>query len=444
MTIESSILILGGGPAGGAVALGLRRLGYEVTLVSESRPFLAVEGINETAITQMRRAGFSFALRGLPDPVAKLVSWNGVVDHDRTERLVNRNEMDNGVLLDLQSTGVHVIEGCAGKITAFGNGYQVDVESDGRNMLIPARFLVEARGRGAPCQGLKRQRGEETISLLQYRQGDSSEVGSVVESFDRGWAWLASWSDGTRYLQLSLDASLSELQDKASIPKLFANELAKLKHADSFLRDTRPVGLIHARSSTPVLCNEAVSENWIRVGDAAMASDPMAGPGIAQALSSAIEAPAVINTLIQKPERIELAKRYYQDMINHHFERFGRSGRDRYNNEQRWSDSSFWSSRRSWPDTEPQISRTEPDSICISRRPVNKSGLISEEDVVVTNDQPLGILGIDGMPLAPVVRAIQHRKSHESIEACLLREVGVPAEKCAPLAQWLYNQKWVA
>ena len=39
-----TILILGAGPAGAAVALGLRRLGYPVTLVSDWRRFPALEG----------------------------------------------------------------------------------------------------------------------------------------------------------------------------------------------------------------------------------------------------------------------------------------------------------------------------------------------------------------------------------------------------------------
>ena len=39
------IVILGGGPAGCTVALGLKRLGYRVTLITAARPFDAIEGI---------------------------------------------------------------------------------------------------------------------------------------------------------------------------------------------------------------------------------------------------------------------------------------------------------------------------------------------------------------------------------------------------------------
>jgi 2-polyprenyl-6-methoxyphenol hydroxylase-like FAD-dependent oxidoreductase len=47
----SAILILGAGPAGAAVALGLRRLGYDVTLVSDWRRFAALEGVSVRLLT---------------------------------------------------------------------------------------------------------------------------------------------------------------------------------------------------------------------------------------------------------------------------------------------------------------------------------------------------------------------------------------------------------
>lgn len=58
--------------------------------------------------------------------------------------------------------------------------------------------------------------------------------------------------------------------------------------------------------------HEVAGINWLRVGDAAMAVDLLSGNGIFQSLSSALQAPAVINTLLQRPERAELARRFQQ------------------------------------------------------------------------------------------------------------------------------------
>ncbi|WP_296055020.1 hypothetical protein [uncultured Amphritea sp.] len=43
------------------------------------------------------------------------------------------------------------------------------------------------------------------------------------------------------------------------------------------------------------------------------------------------------------------------------------------------------------------------------RMPVVSNGLIEEHEVVTTNDQPLGIWHLNGIPLASVVRALQSR-----------------------------------
>ena len=57
-----TLVILGAGPAGAATALGLRRLGYPVTLVSEWRRFAALEGVSLRVLEALRGAGLEQAL----------------------------------------------------------------------------------------------------------------------------------------------------------------------------------------------------------------------------------------------------------------------------------------------------------------------------------------------------------------------------------------------
>ncbi|MEG0247639.1 MAG: hypothetical protein RR726_34955, partial [Pseudomonas sp.] len=50
------------GPAGAAVAIGLKRQGYSVRVVSEWRRFSAVEGISQRVLDGLRHAGLAQAL----------------------------------------------------------------------------------------------------------------------------------------------------------------------------------------------------------------------------------------------------------------------------------------------------------------------------------------------------------------------------------------------
>lgn len=439
---KADIVVLGGGPAGGAAALGLKALGYEVTVIAEPRSFKAVEGISERVLEGLRNAGFKLALAHLPDPSPRVASWNGVTNSANTEMLINRSELDKGICKDLQATGVTVINGRVAKVSEAGRGFSILLkESDADS--LKADFLVEARGRSAPGGGLERLRGSETVSLLQYWKGKPCKPQSAAESFENGWAWMAAWSDGTRYLQLTFDVATAELPDKAGLIDHCNGILETLSSAQPFLENAQPTGIIHARTSTPILCREAVGDNWIRVGDAAMAVDPLSGNGIFQALSSALQAPAVINTLLQRPENTALAKQFYQQRVDHLFHRFARIGRDFYASEERWWNNPFWATRRNWPDNEPLHQETDPDSLKVVKMPVVNNGLIEQHEVVITNDQPLGIWHLNGIPMAPVVRVLQQKELETSPQSCLQTQLRMSPENAVGLTRWLYQNGWL-
>jgi len=100
------ILILGAGPAGAAVALGLRRLGYTVTLISEWRRFAALEGVSQRVLEALRGAGLNHALADATLPSQRQVSWNGQRHAQNIEFLLDRPAFDRGVREDLRLAGV--------------------------------------------------------------------------------------------------------------------------------------------------------------------------------------------------------------------------------------------------------------------------------------------------------------------------------------------------
>ncbi len=134
-----------------------------------------------------------------------------------------------------------------------------------------------------------------------------------------------------------------------------------------------------------------------------MAVDPLSGNGIFQSLSSALVAPAVVNTLLQRPAESELAVAFYRDRLHHLFHRFARTGRDFYRLESRWRGGGFWRARAGWPDLEP--AHVQPDRVIgTARRPVLNHGFIERAEVVLTEDQPLGIWRIGDRLAKDVMR----------------------------------------
>jgi hypothetical protein len=331
----------------------------------------------------------------------------------------------------LRLAGVELIEGRVLTVQSSTNGHRIEI--DGREPLL-APFLVEARGRQAPAIG-KGLRGPETVSLLNRWQSSPGSTASAVESLEDGWAWMARRADGQCYWQWTVDVASAGLPGKAMLLDYCRQRRQGSKLAAAFFAGEAESDLqLHARSSTAILSPQVCGDNWIRVGDAAMAVDPLSGNGIFQSLSSALQAPAVINTLLCKPERAALAQRFHQQRVGQLFLRFARIGRDFYADEQRWPDQPFWQARRSWPDAEVAHAEADFNALRIERAPVLRDGLVDEAEVVITVDQPLGIWHVHGVEVAALVQRLKQGEPADQVLA------GLTVEQGRMVRSWLLGQ----
>ncbi|MDH1146948.1 tryptophan 7-halogenase [Pseudomonas mosselii] len=425
---EASILVLGAGPAGAATALGLRRMDYPVTVVSDWRRFAAVEGVSQRVLEGLRHAGLGAALAEATTPATRQVHWNGKRLQPNQECLLDRQRFDQALRDDLRRAGVELVEGRVREVER-GQGYRIHLD-DGRT--LHGEFLVEARGRQAPLSE-GRLRGPETVSLLNLWQAAPGTPVSAVESLDDGWAWMARLADGRCYWQVTLDATTAQLPGKAALPEYCAERRrGSALVAQLFGERAFAPAQVHARSSTAILAGNCAGPDWLRVGDAAMAVDPLSGNGIFQSLSSALQAPVVINTLLQRPGQADLAQRFHQTRVEQLFLRFARIGRDFYAQETQRVAQPFWARRRGWPDAQPLHAAADWQAVRVERRPVLREGWVEEAEVVVTADQPLGVWHLQGVELAPVVRGLQAgiglerlvKKAHQPMVERWLREQG--------------------
>jgi flavin-dependent dehydrogenase len=446
-----AIAVLGGGPAGAATAIGLVRLGYAVTLFNSPRRFAAMEGISERVVQGLQQAGLLEALATVAPPSPRRVMWRGKASAINTERLIYRPDFDAALLRDAARQGVTLRDAQVEGWRETENGkVAINLKSGSENAGFVADFVVEARGRAAPLLA-SRIRGAETVSLLQYWRPTSDQSGSpvhsAVQSFAEGWAWLAINADGRRYLQLTFDVASANLPEKARLSDFCRERLERLEFAREFIADAEPEGAPTARTCTPVLAGDLVTPHCIRVGDAAVAGDPLSGNGIFLALSAALQAPAVIHTLLQHPERAALANDFHTRRLSGLFYRFARIGRDFYADEDQWPQAPFWQTRRVWPDAEPLHRTVRPEDVHIASRPVLNGNEITAAEVVVTPDQPLGVWRLEGVELAPALRRVREAKTAEDAQRALAEYLegtdnGGGARHAGRLLAWFREQGW--
>ena len=362
----------------------------------------------------LRGAGLNRALAVAGEPSRRHSRWNSEAQNRNVEFLLDRPRFDQGLRDDLHHAGIPLIE--ARVLAVREEGGRSLIELDGAPSLS-ADFHVEARGRQAPQHDKslgRAARGPETLSLLNRWQGPPGKSASAVESQPDGWMWMARQADGRCYWQWTLDVSATPLPDKAALLDFCRERRWQSVLARAFFDSDQEQDLqLHARSSTAILTPVCGGDNWLRVGDAAMAVDPLSGNGIFQSLSSALQAPAVINTLLTHPERRELALRFHQQRVEHLFWRFARLGRDFYLEERRWAEEPFWQARRHWPDGQPVHAEACFDDLRIDQMPVLRDGLVDLAPVVISPDQPLGIWHLNGVELAPLVSRLQSEPAEQ-------------------------------
>jgi len=407
--VNTHIAVLGCGPAGVTTALGLRRLGYAVTVIGEQRGYPVTEGVSARVCEALHKNGLHHALQTVSAPVRRYAVWNGTVRDTNTEGLVYRPDFDAALALDLRTADVPLLHRRILELHRDGSGYTVVCAAVDKREEVSADFVVEARGRSAKLANRARVRGPETVSLGMNWRSDAGQPFTAAASTEQGWMWLARNTQGQLFVQFTTHAKNPLLPAKPDIPQLIdeqlqqqLQQLKQLQLPGLSMLNRIPTGEALARSSTPVLLQDPVGDNYLRVGDAAMAVDPLSGNGIFQSLSSALIAPAVINTLLQKPANAGLASDFYRQRLEQLFYRFARIGRDFYQLENRWQDSAFWQARSRWPDLLP--AHPEQDRVLgKALRPVVNHGIIEQKMVVITEDQPLGIWRVDNRNAADLV-----------------------------------------
>ena len=396
------IAVIGCGPAATITAIGLQRLGYSVVVIGRVRKLHVVEGISERVYQALQQQGLHQAVQQVSDPVPRYACWNGENNNANHERLIDRQQFDTALIDELQTAGVSFRSDTVVKVDDQDNCWCIRTRS---GELMHARFLAEARGRSAPLGKTDCLRGPETVSLGQLWQIPEAAHAAMTQviTTENGWLWVARLKNGQCFTQCSIHATSETTPSKQNTRQFLQQQLNSHPLTEKLLNNAIPMGECIARSSTPVLVKQPIGINFIRIGDAAMAVDPLSGNGIFQSLSSALSAPSVINTILAKPESTALAMQFYRDRINHLFYRFCRLGRDFYRMETQWQNAPFWSARNSWPDNLP----AHPDQDRIvgkEMRPVLNQNFIELKEVVITTGQPLGIWKVGNIPATDFFR----------------------------------------
>ena len=329
-------LVIGGGPAGCAFAILSARAGASVVLIERDnykkrRPGEHLAGrvrgaIDALGVSTRDAHVISATSPGIlslwngRDPLAKPYGAMGQPD----ALCVSRHRFDELLFRSAQNAGATIFSRATLKHSsrASRGGWNVGIgESTGQLRAVHARSIVDASGRNATfarSQGARRIHRGDLLAIVAWLDApDAAPRPSAmltVESCPSGWWSLSVGVDGT--LIATLYTSSHIMKSAGVTPKTWwARALAESGRISRTVRQSGAgLSAMGVYSAFPSRLSKISGKDWIAVGDAAVAFDPIGGQGVAYALDTAFRA---FEAASVDPSWSELGEDYSDALIDH-------------------------------------------------------------------------------------------------------------------------------
>lgn len=361
------VVVLGGGPAGAATALSLKRTRPELsvaivdssdftqTRVGETLPPLAMPLLRQLGLQQvMDVAGHlpvysTSAAWGSPQPVPNEFFSQ---PHSRGWHL-DRNQFDQTLLLAAQSAGAVWLKGKLCKARPKAKQLWSLTLQNSVHAEIQTKFVVDATGRRAIFarqRGIKPVIQDGLVGVARFFSFDNKNnptrsASTLIESCADGWWYSAVLPDQRLVVVAMTDADIArqlQLQKNTGWQQWLSSTQYTRQRLSDYVEPSESGTAPLVRSAATQSLNQCTGENWLAVGDAASSVDPLSSQGITRALRFGIYASYAICDWFAK-KKPGLAQ--YQSMVQGEFQDYLTRRREAYGDEQRWAGQPFWARR---------------------------------------------------------------------------------------------------
>ena len=384
------VAIIGGGPAGAAAALTLRkrsdisvtmieRGSYDTPKIGESlspgtRALLQYLGVWERfQRDQTLRLFGSEAAWGQPDlgTMDFMLTTHGAgwaLDRQRFDAMLAEGAARAGAVVQTQTS----VRRCDWSDDLWR------IETDQGS--LTARYVIDAGGRTSAfsqATGARRQRNDTLTAIFaRLPQSAIAPQMSRVESVQDGWWYTAPLPTGDAIICLFTDAERIHRLG-LSTPAVWLQHLTQTTHVSAMAQvpDTPPTPEVQPAFSALLTGHDARAP-MIAAGDAMAARDPLSSSGIPNAIGGGIQAARVAADWLFGEGT--LRDGYLRSVTLDH-QAYLRTHWATYDREQRWPDAPFWRFRTA------RVSR-KPD-VTVTRRPSSTNSIFVPGPVAVWINQ---------------------------------------------------------
>ncbi|NLR78334.1 NAD(P)/FAD-dependent oxidoreductase [Chitinophaga eiseniae] len=312
------ILILGAGPAGTCAALRLLALGYRVAM-TESAAFPRHQ-IGESLSPGIHNL-FDYldatALLQQPHCQHRLpaqVIWESTTPFQLTPQLrghgmmVNRGLLDKDLLELAVARGLHLFQPVRyERCTRHTQHWEVQVRLPECRITLHSRFVLDARGRQGITQSEKLITAPPMVALWSHVDAGQMPAATCVEAIAQGWLWGAPTGDNQYRVMAFVDPDSLQQQPAAMVYEQL------LRETKLFQAPTLPERL----QSCPVTAYAHIQpwrNEWLQLGEAAFAIDPLSSTGVEKAMRFSLQAAIAVNTVLKGGDAV-LAQQFYEEKL---------------------------------------------------------------------------------------------------------------------------------
>jgi flavin-dependent dehydrogenase len=352
--METTVAVVGAGPAGCAAALTLRRYLPEMPVVlvcaAAGGGAAAGETLSPGVLPLLDYLGVrqEFLDAGHLPAGGTASAWGSAAVTERSYLFTGRGtgwhldraRFDAWLLERAQAAGAGVVHGRAllREASRSPSGWSFEIEGAGT---VRARAIVDATGRPAQLarrQGSRPRRDDALVAEIRWYVDDEPRRvadGALVETVPDGWWYSASLPGGRAVAMFMTDSDL--LRQSAWE--------ARLEGAPATVRRVerwRPTGETAVRAANSQVTPTVAGDGWVAAGDAAAAFDPVSALGIGFSLRSGMEAARVAAAAAEGDDGPAAA---YAASVNRIYQDYRARHHGIYLQERRWPDAPFWARR---------------------------------------------------------------------------------------------------